>query len=109
MKMWQHQEPELQVELTQHLGIEAAAIAADSLISQTVASCHAQVHGRAPARVISPGFNDTHYMICALGIPSLTYGPGTTGTAHTPNEHIIIDDVPKTAQVLVQVTLTLLS
>jgi acetylornithine deacetylase/succinyl-diaminopimelate desuccinylase-like protein len=53
--------------------------------------------------------NDTHYMIRALGIPSLTYGPGTTGTAHTPNEYIVIADLTKTTQVLVQVALTLLS
>jgi succinyl-diaminopimelate desuccinylase len=109
VEMLQRQDPEMQVELKQHLGIEAASIAADSVISQTVATCHAQIHGRAPAIAISPGFNDTHYMIRELGIPSLTYGPGTTGTAHTPNEYIVIDDLTRTTQVLVQVALTLLS
>ena len=62
-----------------------------------------------PAIAILPGFNDTHYMIRELGIPALTYGPGTTGTAHTPNEYIVIEDLTKTTQVLVQVALTLLS
>jgi succinyl-diaminopimelate desuccinylase len=109
VEMLQRQDPEMQVELKQHLGIEAASITADSLISQTVAACHAQIHGRSPAIAISPGFNDTHYMIRELGIPSLTYGPGTTGTAHTPNEYIVIEDLTKTTQVLVQVALTLLS
>lgn len=37
------------------------------------------------------------------------YGPGTTGTAHTPNEDIVIDELTRTAQVLVQVALTPLS
>jgi acetylornithine deacetylase/succinyl-diaminopimelate desuccinylase-like protein len=106
--MLQRDDPELQVELTQHLGIEAASIAADSLLSQTVATCHAQIHGRQPAIAISPSFNDTHYMIREMGIPTLTYGPGTTGTAHTPDEYIVIDDLTKTTQVLVQVALTLL-
>jgi len=109
VEMLQRQDPEMQVELKQHLGIEAASITADSLISPTVAACHAQIHGRSPAIAIAPGFNDTHYMIRELGIPSLTYGPGTTGTAHTPNEYIVIEDLTKTTQVLVQVALTLLS
>jgi len=44
-----------------------------------------------------------------LGIPSLTYGPGTTGTVPTPDEYIVIDDVTTTTHVLVQVALMLLS
>lgn len=101
-------DPELRVELTQHLGIEAASIAADSLLSRTVAACHAQIYGRTPAIAVSPGFNDMHYIIREMHIPALTYGPGTTGTAHTPDEYIVIDDLPRTTQVLVQVALTLL-
>jgi len=108
VEMLQRDDPELRVDLTQHLGIEAASIAADSVLSQAVATCHAQIYGREPAIAISPGFNDTHYMIREMGIPALTYGPGTTGTAHTPDEYIVIDDVYKTTQVLVQVALTLL-
>jgi succinyl-diaminopimelate desuccinylase len=108
VEMLQRDDPELRVELTQHLGIEAASIAADSVLSQAVATCHAQIYGRTPAIAISPGFNDTHYMIREMGIPALTYGPGTTGTAHTPDEYIVIDDLYKTTQVLVQVALTLL-
>ena len=57
----------------------------------------------------APDFNDTHYMSRELGIPSLTYGPGTTGTAHTPNEYIVMEDLTKTTPGLVQVALTLLS
>ena len=98
----------MQIDLTQLLGIGAAAIAADSVISQTVATCHAQIHGLPPAITMAPGVNDTHYMIRELGIPSLTYGPGTTGTAHTPNAYIVIDDRTTTTRVLVQVALTLL-
>jgi succinyl-diaminopimelate desuccinylase len=104
----QRDDPELQVELSRHLDIEAASIAADSLLSQTVATCHARVYGREPSIAISPGFNDTHYMIREMGIPALTYGPGTTGTAHTPDEYIVIEDLTKTTQTLVQVALTLL-
>jgi acetylornithine deacetylase/succinyl-diaminopimelate desuccinylase-like protein len=47
-------------------------------------------------------------MIREMGIPALTYGPGTTGTAHTPDEYIVVDDLPKTTQTLVQVALMLL-
>ena len=108
VEILQREDPELRVELNRHLNIEAASIAADSLLSQTVAVCHQQIYGRKPAIAISPGFNDTHYMIRGMGIPALTYGPGTTGTAHTPNEYIVIDDLTKTTQTLVQVVHTLL-
>jgi succinyl-diaminopimelate desuccinylase len=108
VEMLQQSDAEMQVELNQHLGIEAATIAADSILSQTVATCHAQVYGREPSIAISPGFNDTHYMIREMGIPALTYGPGTTGTAHTPDEYIVIDDLYKTTRVLTQTALTLL-
>lgn len=108
VEMLQRDDADLQVHLTQHLGIEAASITADSLLSQTVAASHAQIYGRQPNIAISPGFNDTHYLIRQMGVPALTYGPGTTGTAHTPDEYIMIDDLPKATQVLVQVALTLL-
>ena len=108
VEMLQQNDAEMRVELNQHLGIEAATIAADSILSQTVATCHAQVYGREPSIAISPGFNDTHYMIREMGIPALTYGPGTTGTAHTPDEYIVIDDLYKTTRVLTQTALTLL-
>jgi succinyl-diaminopimelate desuccinylase len=108
LDMLQRDDPEMQVELTQHLGIEAASIAADSVLSQTVATCHTQIYGQPPHIAISPGFNDTHYMIRQMGIPALTYGPGTTGTAHTPDEYIVIADLTKATQVLTQAALTLL-
>jgi acetylornithine deacetylase/succinyl-diaminopimelate desuccinylase-like protein len=74
-----------------------------------VASCHAQIYGQQPSIAISPGFNDTHYMIRGMGIPALTYGPGTTGTAHTPDEYIVIEDLYRGTQVLTQIALTLLA
>jgi acetylornithine deacetylase/succinyl-diaminopimelate desuccinylase-like protein len=101
--------PEMQAQLTQHLGIEAASITADSLLSRTVATYHTQIYGRQPSIAISPGFNNTHYLIRQMGIPALTYGPGTTGTAHTPAEYIVVADLTKTTQGLAQVALTLLS
>jgi succinyl-diaminopimelate desuccinylase len=109
VELLQRDDADLRVELKQHLGIEAASIAADSLLSQTVASCHAQIYGQQPSIAISPGFNDTHYLIRDMGIPALTYGPGTTGTAHTPDEYIVIEDLYRSTQVLTQVALTLLA
>lgn len=109
VELLQRNDADMRVELKQHLGIEAASIAADSLLSQTVASCHAQIYGQQPSIAISPGFNDTHYLIRDMGIPALTYGPGTTGTAHTPDEYIVIDDLYRSTQVLTQVALALLA
>ncbi|MCZ6872553.1 MAG: M20 family metallopeptidase [bacterium] len=108
VEILQQNDSEMRVELNQHLGIEAASIAADSVLSQAVATCHAQIYGREPSIAISPGFNDTHYLIRDMGIPALTYGPGTTATAHTPDEYIVIDDLYQATQVIIQTALTLL-
>ena len=37
-----------------------------------------------------------------LGIPSVVFGPGTLGVAHSREEHILLDDIGKAAVVLLQ-------
>jgi acetylornithine deacetylase/succinyl-diaminopimelate desuccinylase-like protein len=72
------------------------------------AMAHAAIYGQEPKVAISPGFNDAHYLTRDLGIPCITYGPGITGTAHAPDEHIAIDDLVKATAVLTTVAQELL-
>lgn len=103
----QREDPELRVTLSTPLRIEPAHIPVDHLLSETVAACHEEIYGQSPTRVISPGFADSHYLVRNLGIPTLTYGPGTISMAHAPDEYIIPEDLVKATQVLTQVTLKL--
>jgi acetylornithine deacetylase/succinyl-diaminopimelate desuccinylase-like protein len=59
--------------------------------------------------VISPGFNDGHYLVRNLGIPTISYGPGSMGQAHTPDEYIVADDLIRGTRVLAEVVLKLLT
>jgi acetylornithine deacetylase/succinyl-diaminopimelate desuccinylase-like protein len=41
-------------------------------------------------------------------VPCITYGPGITGTAHAPDEYIVVEDLINTTAVLAEATLELL-
>jgi acetylornithine deacetylase/succinyl-diaminopimelate desuccinylase-like protein len=65
---------------------------------------HAAVQHVAAIETVQEAFSEIRSVV-----EMLQHSPGTTGTAHTPNEYIVIADVSKTTPVLVQVALTLLS
>jgi succinyl-diaminopimelate desuccinylase len=102
------EDPELQVTLSTPLRIEPAHVPADHLLCTTVATAHEEIYGHTPQRVISPGFADSHYLVRNLGIPTITYGPGTISMAHAPDEYILPEDLVKSTQVLMQVVLQFL-
>ena len=104
----QREDPDLKVELKRTLNIEASAVPADHRICTVTAKAHAAVYGTEPRIVLSPGFNDAHYLTRDLGIPCITYGPGVTGTAHAPDEYIVLEDLVKATAVLATATLELL-
>jgi succinyl-diaminopimelate desuccinylase len=105
----ERKDPDLRAELTTPLRIEPAYVPADHLVCTAVAESHADVFGGAPVRVISPGFNDGHYLVRNLGIPTISYGPGSMGQAHTPDEYIVADDLIRGTRVLAEVVLKLLT
>lgn len=104
----QRDDSELEVELKRTLNIEASAVPADHAICRAVAKAHAAVYATEPRIVLSPGFNDAHFLTRDLGVPCITYGPGTTGTAHAPDEYIVVEDLVKATAVLAEATLELL-
>ena len=69
----------------------------------------AQVLGRAPAHIASPGTYDQKH-IARIGHlrDCVAYGPGLLELAHQPDEFIVIDDMVAAAKVMTAATLQLL-
>jgi acetylornithine deacetylase len=75
----------------------------DDLPRGLVAACEA---ASAPARVAGMTAScDAWFYRNHLGIPTVVYGPGTLGVAHSRDEQIRIDQVAKAAEVLVRLML----
>lgn len=102
-------DPDLKVTLTRTLAIEPSVVDAGHEITRATAAAHEQVYGQKPKIVVSSGFFDAHYFTRGLGIPTISYGPGQLGTAHAPDEYIVVDDLVKSTQVLAQVVADLLA
>ena len=100
-------DPALEVALTTPLRIEPSHVPPDHILCSALAECHAEVHGKRPVGVLSPGFNDGHYLTRDLGIPTITYGPGWAGMAHSPDEYVLVDDLVRTSQVFTKAVLRL--
>lgn len=61
---------------------------------------HLQVHGRLPRREHMLGWSDAAYPASLFNIPTLLYGPGVTGKAHSPDEYVEISSLVRCTQVL---------
>ncbi len=109
IRQLQKDDPQLDVSLKRTLGFSGSAVAADSVIATTLATCHQEVYGKEPQRIVSPGFDDRHYWIHQAGIPIVTYGPGLLTIAHAPDEYLFIDDLVQSTKVLALATLNLVS
>jgi succinyl-diaminopimelate desuccinylase len=105
----QKDDPQLDVLLKRTLGFSGSAVAADSVIATTLATCHQEVYGKEPQKIVSPGFDDRHYWIHQAGIPIATYGPGLLTIAHAPDEYLFIDDLVQATKVLALATLNLVA
>lgn len=101
------EDPDMAVEMVEHLAVEAAASPEGSFLPAVVADAHERVHDRRPAIGIVSGFNDSRFLIRELGVPTVTYGPGTTRTAHAPDEYVLTPDLVAAAKVLLASALEL--
>ena len=54
---------------------------------------HRQAHGDPTGLVGGPAANDSMVFNLWSGTPAVVYGPGTTVTAHGPDEHVALADV----------------
>ncbi len=77
-----------------------SSVDAGSPVGQLVSSTHARLHGRRPDVYGVPYGSDQRLLTGLGGIPTVLYGPGDVRHAHSPDEHVPVDE-------LVQVTRTL--
>jgi succinyl-diaminopimelate desuccinylase len=81
----------------------------DAPVVRALDGAIAQVLGRAPAHIASPGTYDQKH-IARIGHlrDCVAYGPGLLELAHQPDEFIAIDDMVAAAKVMAAASLTLL-
>lgn len=72
----------------------------DHPLVSAVAAAHARHTGVPPSIHGAPYGSDLR-LLSAAGIPTVHYGPGAAKYAHSPDEHVPVDEVALTARVLV--------
>ena len=83
--------------------------ARDAPVVRAVAGAIEQVTGRRPEFVCSPGTYDQKHVHRIAGLEDcIAYGPGKVELAHQPDEHVEIDDLVTSAQIMAAAALRLL-
>jgi LysW-gamma-L-lysine carboxypeptidase len=59
--------------------------------------------GGAPRFKVKTGTADMNLLVPAWGCPAVAYGPGDSHLDHTPDEHIDIEDLHRSVEVLTSV------
>ena len=77
-------------------------ISPDDPLVAAVAATHERLTGQVP-QVHGAAYGSDLRLLAALGIPTVHYGPGLASHAHSPDEHVPLDEVELTAEVLVGV------
>lgn len=75
---------------------------------QQLANAHAQVTGDTVQMYGAPYGSDLRLLTGLAAIPTVQYGPGDAGIAHTNNEYVPLDELQTTAAVYSQVITTVL-
>jgi acetylornithine deacetylase len=73
---------------------------ADHPFTQQLAATHQQILGEAPEIYISPAWSDGCYLPRFCNIPTLVYGAGTPGKAHSADEFAEVERIINCSKVL---------
>jgi succinyl-diaminopimelate desuccinylase len=86
----------------------SAATPSDAPLGRALAASIRRITRRTPRFELCPGVLETrHY--AALGVPSMSYGPGLLSVAHGPNEFVSIRKLVECAEVYALTAMRLLS
>lgn len=81
--------------------VEPAMTRADAPVAAAVAAAIAEVLGRPPEYVVSPGTYDQKHVVRHGHLDGcIAYGPGRLELAHRPDEFVAIDDMVEAADVM---------
>lgn len=82
-----------QIERLRMRPFAGASLPLDHPILASVIEAHTKAAGRPPRIVGGTAANEAMVFNLYSSTPALVYGPGTTVSAHAPNEHVAISDV----------------
>ncbi|MCB0868698.1 MAG: M20/M25/M40 family metallo-hydrolase, partial [Solirubrobacterales bacterium] len=74
----------------------------DSPLRLAVDSASQSVVGRRPETIGVPAWTDAHNFVDFGGSEAMVFGPGSIESAHTPAEHIELDQVVQCAKIFMQ-------
>ena len=84
-------------------------IPAEEPVVQALIGAHEQIVGRRPSLGAKGGATDASHIFHTAGVPTAIYGPGTSTTAHTADEYVILEQVATAARVYALTALNLLN
>ena len=100
--------PNLEYELSDQMIVHPVQTPAGSPLVASLASSIAEVLGKMPDLVASPGTYDQKHFARIAGVEDcVAYGPGILELAHQPDEYCAIDDLVSAAKVMALTTLDL--
>ena len=93
--------PKFEYAIRDIMEVQPLMTSRDAPVARAVAKGIAQIFGRSPDYVVSPGSYDQKH-IARLGHlhDCIAYGPGQLDLAHRPDEWIAIQDMIESAQVM---------
>ncbi len=97
-------------ELRELLRFDPVLADGEGVLPQCFRQAVGEIFGREAPLVCSPGTYDHKHIARTGGLEScIAYGPGRLVLAHQPDEHVVIDDMVKAAQVMALATTRLLA
>jgi len=101
------EDPEFRVQSRPLLRIPPAQCPREAKVVTTLVKAVTKVYGTAPNVAGNYGFTDAHYFMEKM--PTVMWGPNTTGRGHSADEYVIIDDVVRAAKVFTLAAIEMLS
>jgi succinyl-diaminopimelate desuccinylase len=96
-------------ELRDLMRVDPLLGSAQSALARATAGAIQDTLGVEPSFIASPGTYDQKHVVRRAGIQEcIAYGPGRLVLAHQPDEHVAIDDLVKSANVMALLTMRLL-
>ena len=88
-----------EVELEVLARVEPSFTSPSSHLFSALSSAAEEVMGFAIKKAIMPACTDAHYLR-ARGVPTIIYGPGSIGLAHSYDEYVLVDHLKLASRVL---------
>ena len=95
--------PEVDVRAEIREWTDAAEAPADTWVADAVRTATRAERGQAPTDVGFTGITDARFYINDARIPTVIFGPGSLGVAHTANEWVAVDDLVAAARIYARI------